>query len=156
MVFGIVWLIDGAFKFQPGLSDGMVLLINGQAQSQPTWLLPWFNFWSQTVSSNPQFFVYSIGLTELAVAFTLIFGVVRKIAYSGGLLLSLVIWSVPEGFGGPYGPNSTDIGTGVIYAFVFTLLLIVNATYGPSKYSLDYYLEKHWSSWKKIAEVRNV
>ena len=155
VVFGIVWFIDGALKFQPGLPDKMADLINSAGQGQPSWLAPWFSFWSQTVGTSPAFFVYLIGVLELALALALIFGFLRKVAYAGGVLLSLVMWSVPEGFGGPYGPGSTDIGTGIIYAFVFILLMVVNATFGPSRFSMDYLLEGRFPAWKKVAEIRS-
>ncbi len=155
VIFGIVWAIDGALKFQPGVSNSMVDMINSAAQGQPAWLSPWFSFWSQTVSTNPSFFVYSVGVFELALAFALIFGFLRKIAYAGGFLLSFVIWSVPEGFGGAYGPGSTDIGTGIIYAFVFLFVMITNAAFGSSRLSLDHLIEKRFPSWKKLAEIRS-
>lgn len=154
IVFGIVWAVDGLLKFEPGVSDSLASMIADAGQGQPTWLQPWFTFWSQTVSANPAFFTTAIGLLELALAITLIFGLLRKIAYTGGFFLSLVIWSVPEGFGGPYGPGSTDIGTGVIYAFVFLFLMILNATFGPSRWSLDYLIERRWPGWRRIAEFR--
>ena len=155
VIFGFVWMIDGGLKFQPGLPDSLSQMVADAGQGQPAWLQPWFGFWSQAVSANPAFFVATIGLLELALGFALVFGFVRKLAYTGGILLSLIIWSVPEGFGGPYGPSSTDIGTGIIYAFVFLLLMIVNATFGPSRWSLDYAIEQRWRWWKKIAETRS-
>ncbi len=154
IIFGIVWGIDGWFKFQPGFADTIVGQISDAANGQPGWLQPWFSFWSQTVSSNPAFFAYSIGLFEMALAVALVFGFLRKMAYTGGFFLSLVIWSVPEGFGGAYGPGSTDIGTGIIYAFVFVFLMILNATFGPSRWSLDYAIELRWPAWRRIAEFR--
>ncbi len=154
IVFGIVWLIDGLLKFQPGVSDSLAGMISDAGQGQPVWLQPWFSFWSQTVSANPAFFTASIGLLEVLLALALIFGFLRKIAYTGGFFLSLVIWSVPEGFGGPYGPGSTDIGTGIIYAFVFLFLMILNATYGPSRWSLDAAIETRWPGWARIADFR--
>jgi len=154
VVFGFVWAIDGALKFQPGVADSLPQMVSDAGQGQPGWLQPWFAFWSQTVSANPGFFTTTIGLLELSVALALLFGFMRKIAYTGGIFLSLVIWSVPEGFGGPYGPSSTDIGTGIIYAFVFLLLMVINATFGPSRWSLDYAIERRWAAWTRIAEIR--
>jgi len=61
---------------------------------------------------------------------------------------------VPEGFGGPYGPASTDIGTGIVYALVFLLLMELNATYGASRYSLDAVIERRWPRWARLAEFR--
>lgn len=155
VIFGIMWAIDGSLKFLPGTVDSVVSMINSAAQSQPSWLLPWFNYWSATVASNPPLFVYSTGTFELLIAFGLIFGFLRKIAYTASFLLGLVIWSVPEGFGGPYGAGSTDIGTGIVYAVLSLFLLLMNATFGPSKYSLDYYIESKISWWKRFAELRS-
>lgn len=107
------------------------------------------------VSSNPAFYVYSTGILELALAFCLIFGFLRKPAYTVSLFLSLIIWSVPEGFGGPYGPGSTDIGTGIVYAIVSFMLLVINAAFGPARYSLDFLIERKWPRWRKIAEIRS-
>lgn len=154
VIFGIVWAVDGVFKFQPGMADSLVGMINDAAQGQPAWLAPWFQFWASTVSVNPALFVTLVGLSEVALGFALIFGFMRKVAYTAGFFLSFVIWSVPEGFGGPYGPNSTDIGAGIVYGFVFLFLLILNATYGPSRWSLDAKIEKRFPGWRRVAEFR--
>jgi uncharacterized membrane protein YphA (DoxX/SURF4 family) len=98
--------------------------------------------------------VYTVGILEIVLGLALLFGFMRKIAYSGGVILALLIWAVPEGFGGPYqsGAGGTDIGTGVIYAIAFLGLILINATYGPSRASLDYYIEKRFPKWARIAE----
>ena len=150
VILGIVWLIDGYLKFSPGLIDSFPALI--KSEGQPVWLQPWFNFWSSVTSANAAPFVYSIGTLEVALGAALVLGFMRKIAYLGGMVLSLLIWAIPEGFGGPYGPGSTDIGTGVIYSFLFLSLIIINTISGPSKYSLDFLLERKYLFWKRIAE----
>ncbi|MDE1859177.1 MAG: DoxX family protein [Candidatus Micrarchaeota archaeon] len=152
VIFGIVWLIDGIFKFiflDPNMFSQMV---QAGGNGQPSWMMPWFNFWATTVSQMPQFWYYLIGISETLLGLALIFGFMRKTAYSLGLVLSLLIWSVPEGLGGPYGPSSTDIGTGIIYAIVFLALILINTEFGPSKYSLDRIIEKRVKWWRKIAE----
>lgn len=155
VIFGIVWAVDGAFKFQPGFVDSFPDIVSKAASGQPSWLAGWYAYWATTTTSNPALFVYGTGLLELGLAFCLITGFLRKLAYTVGFFLSLLIWSVPEGFGGPYGPGSTDIGTGIIYAFVFIFLLLTNATYGTSRFSLDRLIEKRWPAWKRIAEIRS-
>ena len=151
-VFGVVWLIDGMLKFQPGMAGTFVQMITSAGQGQPAWLTPWFTFWAGFVSQDPGFWVLLIGAGEIALGLGLIFGVLRKTAYVAGFFLSLLIWAVPEGIGGPYGPSSTDIGTGIIYALVFLNLMIVNATYGPSRLSLDFWIEKRIKWWRALAE----
>lgn len=152
-VFGVLWVIAGALKFQPGLVDQFPGMIS--ADGQPSWLQGWFTFWAAQAASNAAFWVYLTGTLELAVGIGLIFGLMRKVAYLGGAVLSLFIWAVPEGFGGPYQLGvSTDLGGGIVYAMAFMMLIVINATYGPSKLSLDYWIEKHFPAWAKIAEFR--
>lgn len=152
ITFGFVWLIDAYFKFQPGFVQNFSNLIQAGGQGQPAWLAPWFSFWVNFTSLNPAAWGYVIAFSELAIAISLIFGFMRRIGYSGGFLLSLLIWSIPEGFGGPYGASSTDIGTAIIYAIVFIMLIVINAEQGTSKYSVDSYMEKRFGWWKKLAE----
>jgi len=150
----VVWLVDGALKFQPGMPSQFSGMIAQAGEGQPAWLEPWFTFWSKLVAVNPAFFVYLVGFLEVALAASLILGVARKTAYIGGMGLSLLIWRLPEGFGGPYGPSSTDVGTGIIYAFVFLLLLLINTTYGTSELSLDRVIEKRINWWRRVAQAR--
>ncbi|MEM3873257.1 MAG: DoxX family membrane protein [Nitrososphaeria archaeon] len=152
IVFGIIWLVDASFKLQPSFAQGFSGLISGSAAGQPAWLAGWFTFWSSVTSINPTLFAYSIAIIEFALAFSLIFGFMRKIGYISGFVFSLMIWSVPEGFGGPYGPSSTDIGTGIVYALVFLMLMVINAIGGTSRYSIDGWLEKKFKWWHKFAE----
>ena len=154
IILGIVWLIDGYLKFQPGLVDSFPDLI--KSAGQPAWLQPWFNFWYNVTIRNAAPFVYGIGILEVSLGMALVLGVLRKLAYIGGVLLSLLIWAVPEGFGGPYGPGWTDIGTGIVYSFVFLSLIMINAMSGPSKYSLDYFIERRLPSWKRAAEFGEI
>jgi thiosulfate dehydrogenase (quinone) large subunit len=150
IILGIVWLIDGYLKFSPGFVDSFPALI--KSEGQPSWLQPWFNFWSSITSANAAPFVYSFGVLEVALGTALVLGLMRKIAYLGGMVLSLLIWAIPEGFGGPYGPGSTDIGTGIVYSFLFLSLIIINTISGPSRYSMDFMLERKYQFWKRVAE----
>lgn len=154
VVFGLIWLIDGAFKFAPGLVGSFPGMISDAASGQPAWLAPWFDFWARQASANPAFWVYSTGFFEVAVGLGLTLGLLRKIAYVAGAILSLFIWAVPEGFGGPYGVGSTDIGGGIIYAMAFLMLIVINATYGTSRLSLDFLIERRWPGWARLAEFR--
>lgn len=155
IAFGIIWIIDGALKFQPGFVQSLPRLMQNVSTGQPTWLSGWFSFWNSLILSNPQGFALGQGTVELALGVALVFGVLRKVAYVGGFLLSLMIWSVAEGFGGPYGPSSTDLGTGIVYAIVFLFLILLNATNGGSRISLDSVIERKWHSWRKLVEFRS-
>ncbi len=149
VVLGLVLLIDGSFKFQPGFVSSFTV----PSQVAPSWLDPWFAFWSAQVSAHTAFWVYMTGAFELALGLALVFGFLRKIAYSLGVLLMLLIWAVPEGFGTPYGPTSTDIGTGIVYALLLLALLLFDAMLGPGRYSLDGVMIRRWASWARVSEV---
>jgi len=152
--FGVMWGVDALFKFQKSFFSGFSTMIVQASQGQPHWLMPWFNFWINITAANPSAFAAIIAVFETLLAITLIFGIARKVSYAGGFLLSLVIYATAEGFGGPYVAGATDIGTSIIYMLVFVLLAILDATYGTSKLSLDYLIEKKSKIWKRIAEMR--
>lgn len=154
ITFGLMWAVDAAFKFQKVFFSGFSTMLVQASQGQPQWLMPWFNFWINMTASNPGAFAAVIAVLETVLAITLIFGFARKITYAGGFLLSLVIYATAEGFGGPYVVGATDIGTSIIYMLVFVLLAILDATYGTSRLSIDYLIEKKTRIWKRIAEMK--
>jgi nitrite reductase (NO-forming) len=108
------------------------------------------------ISSNPAFMLNGIRVLELILAFTLLLGFIRKLSYLSGILLSLIIWTVAEGFGGPYGPGSTDVGAAILYPFVFLALLLLETTAGSNRYTLDKLVEQHIGGWGKVAETSNL
>ena len=154
VLLGVVWLVDGVLKFTSGFVDGFPDAVQSAQADAPGWLSGWFSFWATQAASNAPLIVYTVGTLELALGIALILGLMRKIAYAGGVVLSLLIWAVPEGFGGPYqtGAGGTDVGTGVIYAIAFLGLIVINATYGTSRWSLDGLIEKRIPGWARIAE----
>ena len=151
--FGIIWLIDAVLKWLPGFRTGYLGMISGAAQGQPGWLKPWFRFWINLQSPHPAVFAYLVAAAETLIALAVLAGFARKITYISAAAFSVLIWAVAEGFGGPYTPGASDIGTAVIYAVVFIGLLALMAYAGTARYSVDYYLEKKISWWWKVAEI---
>lgn len=151
--FGVIWLIDAILKWLPGFRSDYMDTLMGQAQGQPGWLKPWFDFWINLQHPRAAFFAYLVAVVETLIALALITGFARKLTYSAAIVFSLLIWGTAEGFGGPYTSGASDIGTAVIYALVFTALLGFAYYHGTSELSLDYYLEKRISWWHWIAEV---
>lgn len=154
VLFGFAWLLAGIYKFQPGMSDTFISVVNDSIGMSPPILVPWASLWAGQVAANPGFYVSMIGILELSIGLAVIFGFMRKIAYVGGALLMIVIWSVGEGYGGVFMPGATDIGGAVMYAYISALFLLMQAEFGTSRYSLDYYIEKRLKWWKKLAEVK--
>lgn len=129
-------------------------MIMGQADGQPGWLKPWFTFWINLQHPRAMFVAHLVAVIETLLALAVIAGFARKLTYISAAVFSVMIWATAEGFGGPYTSGASDIGTAIIYAVFFLGLLALMACSGPARYSVDYYLEKKISWWRKAAEVR--
>ena len=154
VLLGVVWTVDGILKFYSGFAGSFLTDLQSTQQSAPSYLQGWFTFWVNTTSANPTAVVYTVGVFEILLGVALILGFMRKFVYSLGVVLALLIWSIPEGFGGLYTitPQTTDIGTGILYAFALSGLILINAAHGPSRWSVDYYIERRFPGWARIAE----
>jgi nitrite reductase (NO-forming) len=153
VAFGFVWLLNGLMKVFWLTPGDIANVVRQASQGQPAWLHTWFSFWINTISSNPAFMLNGIRVWELIIAFALLLGFMRKFSYLSGILLSLIIWTVAEGFGGPYGPGSTDIGAAILYPFVFLALLVLETSAGSNRYTLDKLVERYIGGWSKVADI---
>src|SRR5215467_15417990 len=127
ILFGIVWAIDAWFKWQPDFVNNFKDYLTSAQQSQPWPVHHWIGFWVSTVGVDPTVFAYLVAAAETAIALALILGVFMNLTSVLGVLLTVVIWSTAEGFGGPYQAGSTDIGAAIIYALVFAGLFLSSA-----------------------------
>jgi len=158
LVLGIVWLFDGVFKFTSGYTSDFLGDVQNSQSSAPSWLSGWYSFWVTQATNHGTTIVYTVGTLEVLLGLALVLGFMRKVAYLGGVFLSLLIWAIPEGFGGPYGAGTgaTDVGTGIIYAIAFFGLIVINSTYGPSRWSVDSLIERRFHRWATVAEFGGV
>ena len=124
IVFGFVWGIDAWFKWQPGFVDNFKDYLTGAQDGQPWPVHHWIGFWINTIGVDPKLFAYLVAAGETAIAVALILGVFTNLTSVVGVLLSIVIWTTAEGFGGPYKAGSTDIGAAIIYVLVFAGLFL--------------------------------
>ena len=154
ITFGVIWLVDAVLKWMPGFRASYMDTIMGEAQGQPGWLKPWFDFWIRFQHPNAMAMAWLVAVIETLIALALIAGFARKLTYISAIVFSLLIWATAEGFGGPYTAGAADIGTAVIYAVVFAGLLTLSYYAGPARFSADYYLEKKISWWWRVAETR--
>ncbi|MHB8611300.1 MAG: hypothetical protein ACYDAL_02580 [Candidatus Dormibacteraceae bacterium] len=127
ILFGIVWGVDAWFKWQPSFISGFSSYLSGAQDGQPLLLHHWIVFWTNTVGIDPTLFAYATAVAETAIAIALIVGAFTNLTFVVGVLLSVAIWTTAEGFGGPYGASSTDIGAAIIYPLVFTGLFLSSA-----------------------------
>lgn len=152
ILFGLIWVIDAVFKWQPSFAKGFMDTISSAAQGQPNWLTSWFNFWTSLIGHNPHLFAILTAVAESLIAVALLIGFARRATYISGAIFSLLIWSVAEGFGGPYSNSSTDIGAGVMYVVVFFALYGLDRMARPSKWTVDNYISKRIPWWSFLSE----
>ncbi len=156
MAFGVIFAIDATLKWLPGYRATFLIQLKSVAVGQPSWLHGWFQFWISLQSNAPATFATLVGLTETGLALVLLLGVARRAGYTAGVMYTLLLWGVGEGFGGPYRFGSTDIGTGIIYALLFAALLTFAPPARRERLSLDRVLESRLSWWRFVAEPHAV
>ena len=140
VAFGLVWAIAAWLKWQPQFINSFSEKVSGSLEGQPAAIGAWISFWSHLISTNPHLFAYILASTETAIAVFLIFGILSNLTCVVSMLLSLGIWSVGEGFGGPYKlGESTDVGTALVYALLSGVLLAIAA---GRYYSVDQWLTR--------------
>ena len=149
IAFGLIWAIDAWFKWQPGFISSFTDQITKAKQDQPQGVQSWLSFWAHLVGSNPHFFAYLAAAMETALAVFLILGLLTQLTCLVGIVWSLAIWAIPEGFGGPYKPgDSTDVGTALLYALMFAVLFAIAA---GRYYSIDQWLTPRLSRFGFLA-----
>lgn len=127
IAFGAVWAVDAFLKWQPAFTDHFLGLVTGAEDGQPALVRSWIAAWAGLLGTQPHVFAYLLAVAETVLAAGLLLGAFTNALCVLGTLLSLLIWSTAEGFGGPYQPGSADIGASVIYALVFIALLAARA-----------------------------
>ena len=136
--FGLIWAIAAWLKWQPPFINSFSEKVSSSTDGQPAAIQAWISFWSRLIGTNPHLFAYLLASTETGIAVFLIFGILTNLTCVVSILLSLGIWSVGEGFGGPYKlGESTDVGTALVYALLSGVLLAIAA---GRYYSIDQWL----------------
>src|SRR6266487_1221405 len=138
IIFGLVWVVAAILQWLPQFQNTFVGQVAAAKGGQPMFIQSWVSFWANLVSVNPLLFARMLATAETVIAVFLILGIFSNLTYIVGIFLSLGIWSIPEGFGGPYIPGATtDIGTAFPYAILFVVLLCLSA---GRYYGLDQWL----------------
>ena len=148
IAFGVVWSIDAALKWQPAFQANFSQIVAGVAQGQPGFLSWWFSIWQDVVSGRAPIFALLTAATETYLALALIAGFARRFTYTIGIAYGLFVWSVAEGFGGPYVPGmTTDVGAAIIYSLLFWALLLVDA----GRVSVDRLIAARIPAWRRVS-----
>ncbi len=155
LAFGLIWGIDATLKWLPGFRDNFLMMIQGSADGQPSWLLPFFHVAARAVAPAPGLFATLTAVAETAVCLSLLLGIAQRASFIFGIALGLMIWAVGEGFGGPYGSGATDIGCAIMYSALFAaLLLAVPRATRASAPSLDAALVTRWPALAPLTFIQ--
>src|SRR5699024_7631367 len=155
VAFGIIWAISAALAWMSGFAQHYVGYLYNAVQGQPEWLTGWFNMWIGIVTSRAMLFVWLTRIVESLIALALLTGLARRTTYVVGIIFSLLIWSTAGGFGGPYTIGATNMGAALAYVLIFAALIGLDHREGRSPYSLDFFIEKRWPAWRRLAEWRS-
>ena len=150
ILFGLIWAVDAAFKFEPAFYRGLLTFIMSKDAGEPSWLNFWFHSWYHIIGWSPGFFTVIIIILEVLIAVSLLFGIARRLTYALAIPFCFLIWGVGEAFGGPYVAGTTDINAGFIYVVVFLFLYVADGLSAPS-WSLDPLITKRFAWWSVIA-----
>jgi len=149
--FGLTWIVAAWLKWQPGFISSFSSMIAGAANGQPGPVQAWIKFWVTIVSINPSLMAYGSAVVETLIAAFLVLGIFSNLTYIVGIVYTLGIWSVAEGFGGPYTPGqSTDVGTALPYAILFGVLLCISA---GRYFAVDQWLTPKLGRWGLLASA---
>lgn len=151
--FGLVWALDAYLKWQPAFVHEYAGDVGSASKGQPDVLRPWFHFWRRVVEMSPHGLAYATAVVETLIAAGLLLGLGRRVLYIGGAVWSLAIWTIPEGFGGSFVAGATDIGTAIMYAFLFfALYSIESLPAATDALTLDRKIERRLGVWRVIGE----
>ena len=150
ITFGAIWAVDAILKWQPAFRANFGRIVAGVGDGQPSFLGWWFRLWQIVVAGDrAPMFALLTATTETYLACAVIAGFARRITYTIGFAYGLFVWSVAEGFGGPYVPGtSTDVGAAIIYSLVFLALLLVDA----GRFSVDRLIVRRVPAWRRISD----
>lgn len=124
IAFGVVWAVNAFLKWQPAFASQYIGMVTDAEDGQPGPVKAWISFWANILSTQPHVFAYLLAVAETVLAVAFLLGVFTNVFCVLGSVLSLLIWSTAEGFGGPYQlGGSTDPGASIIYVLVFAALL---------------------------------
>lgn len=130
ILFGVIWAIDAAFKFQPGFVHGQTLSkeLGAGADIHTPIIHQWIQLWSYAASLNPPAFAIGTGIVELLIAVGLLLGAFSNLVFLGSAIWSFGIWSAAEGFHLPWTkPGITDLGPSVGYIVASLVLFFAAA-----------------------------
>ncbi|MDE2276291.1 MAG: hypothetical protein KGK09_08350, partial [Burkholderiales bacterium] len=133
LLFGLLWALDAALKWQPGFLTQFMAQLTPAAVGQPAPIAAYIHAVVALVGwIGPLRVAVLTALAETLVAASLLSGRAMRWSVPLAALYCLAVWTSAEGFGGPYGLAGTGvrgdvIGNVLIYVYLFAYLWPVAA-----------------------------
>ncbi len=144
VLFGCIWAFNAWFAWQFSFASNITGYFAHTVSNQ----LPMIAEWMHIVTLHPHFFAYLVALGETLLSLCLIFGLLNNLTCGIGMILSLSLWLMAEGSGGPYGLVSTDVGVMITSVLLFMGLLLGGA---GQTFGMDRYLVRRLGRWSFLA-----
>ncbi|MEO6907268.1 MAG: hypothetical protein ABI210_05205, partial [Abditibacteriaceae bacterium] len=94
---GILWLLLAISVCSSGFATH-VHQYNQDAFQHTSWLTPWFGTWVSVIMPAAGLWVALARILTVFIAFCLLFGFARKTAYILGVIVTLPLWTLMEGY----------------------------------------------------------
>lgn len=153
VALGIIWAVIAVETWRPTFAAHLQHYNEVVFQSLSSWLLPWFGTWVVAITPYPTLFLVLARICTTLIALALLLGFARKTTYIAGALLSIPLWTLMEGYTSSQAFGTINLGAAVTYILVFISLLLIERANGTPPYSLDYYINHRWPSWRRFSEI---
>jgi hypothetical protein len=130
VALGLLWLIDGLAQLQPKMFTSQFAnnVVLTSASGQPHFLASLIHFFISIFLTHPAFFNSCILITQLGLAFLILYKRSSVLGLKLSILWALFVWTVGEGLGGLLGFNSNLLtglpGAAILYAFLAVIAII--------------------------------
>lgn len=130
ILFGLLWLFDAYWKWQPYFLTHSVTYLQQAQAGQPAWIASYIGFFIALIQvTGPMLFGLFAAVVESVIGLALVFDRALRWVIPIGAAYSFGLWTTAEGWGGPFGPGYTGnkgdvLGTTIIYMLAFFFLAV--------------------------------
>ncbi len=139
VLFGLLWLFDAFWKWQPAFLEHSLSYLRASQVGQPGWIVAYIGLFIHIIRFvGPLLFGLFAALAETLLGLSLLTERGLKWSLQLGFFSSFGVWTTAEGWGGPYAWGSTGnrgdmLGTADMYMIVYLYLIVAYLYKSPKK-----------------------
>lgn len=152
VALGLLWAVLAAETWTSSFVEHLHHYGGSVFQGMSGWLVPWFSTWVSLIAVAPDLFGGLARFFVTLIALFLVIGFARKTTYIVGMILTLPLWTLMQGYASANALGSITLGAAVTYILLFISLILVERREGTTPYSVDYYLGHAWPGWRHVSE----